>query len=236
MRAVPQLLVGGLVPLTTLDFPGRLAAVVFSQGCSWRCRYCHNTHLIPRESDAAIPWEQVRGFLERRRGLLDGVVFSGGEPTLQAGLEQAMIETIALGFEVGLHTAGTYPQRLARLLPLLDWVALDVKAPFEDYDRVTGVAGSGSRVRQSIELLVAAGVEFECRTTVQSQLLGEDETLALADELARMGVRHYALQAFRPEGCADPELAADGAAFRALAAWVGQARGGAFARFEVRES
>ena len=114
--------VGGLTPLSTTDWPGMLAAVVFCQGCPWRCGYCHNPDLIPARGDHEIPWEDVLAFLRRRQGLLDGVVFSGGEPTAQAGLADAMREVRALGFKIGLHTGGMYPQRLAAVLPLVDWV------------------------------------------------------------------------------------------------------------------
>lgn len=101
--------IGGLTPLTTIDFPGRLAAVVFCQGCPWRCGYCQNAHLIPPSAEKRVPWADVLAFLERRRGLLEGVVFSGGEPTLQAGLPEALRQVRDLGFATGLHTAGPSP-------------------------------------------------------------------------------------------------------------------------------
>ncbi|MBP8264734.1 MAG: anaerobic ribonucleoside-triphosphate reductase activating protein, partial [Pseudomonas sp.] len=102
----PALRVGGFVPLTTLDYPGRLACVLFCQGCAWRCRYCHNPGLIvPRGKDEK-PWPEVLDFLRRRQGLLEAVVFSGGEPTLQAALPAAIAEVRELGFKIGLHTAG----------------------------------------------------------------------------------------------------------------------------------
>ena len=110
---------GGLTPLTTIDFPGRLAAVLYCQGCSWRCTYCHNTELLDAATPPALPWPDALAFLHRRRGLLDGVVFSGGEPTLQAALADALAAVRALGMQTALHTAGMYPQRLAAppLLP-----------------------------------------------------------------------------------------------------------------------
>ncbi len=159
-----MLRVGGLTRLSASDFPDRLAAVVFCQGCAWRCGYCHNPHLqAPRGTDE-IAWREVLAFLERRRGLLEAVVFSGGEPTLQAGLAQAMREVKALGFLVGLHTAGIVPRRLAEVLPLVDWVAMDAKAPLEAHASVTGVAGSGRRARESMQLLRASGVACEFHT------------------------------------------------------------------------
>lgn len=209
-----SLRIGGVTPFTTVDYPGRLAAVVFCQGCGWRCGYCHNPHLLPRRGRTAVTWADVESLLARRRGLLDAVVFSGGEPTLQPALVDAARRTRALGFRVALHTAGPDPERLARLLPWLDWVALDVKAPFDDYARVTGVPGSGRRARESVARVVRWGGDYECRTTVHSRHWTGDALLELAVELAELGVERYAVQPFRAVGCADEELrAAADAAF-----------------------
>lgn len=201
-----MLRVGGLTPLSTTDWPGMLAAVVFCQGCPWRCGYCHNPDLIPARGDDEIPWDDVLAFLHRRRGLLDGVVFSGGEPTLQAGLADAMREVRALGFKIGLHTGGMYSQRLAEVLPLVDWVGMDVKAPFAGYPRITGAAGSGARAEAGLRQLLASGVEHEIRTTVHPALLGDAEVVGLARDLACRGVKHYVIQAFRSQGCRDEGL------------------------------
>ena len=198
-----ELAVGGLTPLTTIDLPGRLSAVVFCQGCPWRCGYCHNPGLIPRRRDTDLDWSQVMAFLGRRRGLLDAVVFSGGEPTLQRGLLDAVRAVKGQGFEVALHTAGPYPERLARVLPWLDWVGLDIKAPFESYDRITGVPGSGQRARESARLVLDSGVPCEFRTTVDEALLAPDTLPRLARELSGLGVRRYVLQECR--GPADPQ-------------------------------
>jgi len=156
--------VGGLARCSASDYPGALAAVVFCQGCAWRCGYCHNPELQPARSAGEIPWSAVRAFLDRRRGLLDAVVFSGGEPTQQPGLAAAMREAKAMGFRIGLHTAGIVPRRLAQVLPLVDWVAMDAKAPFESHERVTRVRGSGARARLSAQLLRASGVACEFHT------------------------------------------------------------------------
>jgi pyruvate formate lyase activating enzyme len=207
LEGAPTMLrVGGLTPLSTTDWPGMLAAVVFCQGCPWRCRYCHNPHLIPPRSDGEIPWDDVLAFLHRRRGLLDGVVFSGGEPTLQPELADAMREVRALGFKVGLHTGGAYPRRLAELLPLVDWVGLDAKAPFADYARITGVAGSGDPALASLDAVLASGVEHEIRTTVHPALLADAEVADLAQALSARGVTRHVIQAFRSQGCADAVL------------------------------
>ena len=190
-------MVGGLTPLTTVDYPQHLSAVVFCQGCPWRCPYCHNRHLLPRKAETPIPWPRVREFLERRRGFLDAVVFSGGEPLMQAAIEDAVAEVKALGFGVALHTGGCDPARFARLLPMLDWVGFDVKAPFDAYRRITGAANSGSPARESLGQLLASGTAYEVRTTVDPTLLSRGDLFRLADELRRLGVGNWVLQECR---------------------------------------
>jgi pyruvate formate lyase activating enzyme len=160
-----MLRVGGLTQLSAVDYPGgKLAAVVFCQGCAWRCGYCHNRHLLEKSSFHEIPWEHILAFLRKRRGLLDAVVFSGGEPTLQRSLKSAVAQVKSMGYLVGLHTAGIVPRRLAEVLPLLDWVGMDVKAPWEEHARVTGVRGSARRARESMALIRASGVACEFHT------------------------------------------------------------------------
>jgi len=198
--------VGGFTPLSTTDWPGMLAAVVFCQGCSWHCRYCHNPDLIPPQGEHEIPWWTILDFLDRRRGLLDGVVFSGGEPTLQRNLEQALSQVRERGFRLGLHTAGIYPDRLEKVLPLLDWVGLDIKAPFDEYHRITGVSASGDRARKSLELVLASGIDHEIRTTVHPALLSDEDVGSIKHELSALGVRRHVLQPFRSQGCVDRGL------------------------------
>ncbi len=197
-----------MTPLSTTDFPGALAAVLFCQGCPWRCSYCHNPHLIPADAEPEREWGAARSFLRGRKGLLDAVVFSGGEPTLQDGLASAMKEVKGLGFQVGLHTGGAYPERLGALLPLVDWVGLDIKGPFERYEAVNGVPGSGGKALESLRLVVDSGVEHECRTTVHPGLISEAELVALSSSLFAVGARKHVLQAFRPDGCRDEALLA----------------------------
>ena len=162
-----MLRVGGLTPLSASDYPGKLAAVVFCQGCAWRCAYCHNPELLSFNSRELIPWERVLAFLEKRRGLLDAVVFSGGEPTLQRSLPEAMREVKELGYLVGLHTAGIAPRMLARVLPLVDWVGMDLKAGWDQHERVTQVDGSAARAKRSMELIVSSGVARRFHTLAE---------------------------------------------------------------------
>lgn len=198
--------VGGFTPFTATDYPGKLAAVVFVQGCPWRCGYCHNPHLQERTATSPMEWADVVARLKRRVGLIDAVVFSGGEPTMDPGLEDAMRDVRTLGFAVGLHTAGMYPQRLAALLPLVDWVGMDIKATPGGYDSVTGMAASSAPAFASAEVVIAQGVAHEFRTTVHPELHAPADILALATQLSTMGVRNYALQVFRATGCPDTAL------------------------------
>jgi len=198
--------VGGIVPFTTTDFPGRLAAVLFMQGCPWRCAYCHNPHLIPALPDTGArehDWQGVLRWLATRRRLLDGVVFSGGEPTAHPKIVDAVLAVRGLGFQTGLHTGGAYPRRLHSLLPHLDWIGLDVKAPRSGYEAVTGTSGSGAAAFESLELVVRSGLEHEVRTTVHPVLTPPPVLEMLARELGARGVASWVLQRFRATGCDD---------------------------------
>ena len=215
--------VGGLTPFTTIDFPGRLAAVVWCQGCPWRCRYCHNGHLLSRDVSPALAWGEVLAFLRQRRGLLDAVVFSGGEPTLQKSLDGAMRDIRQLGFDIGLHTAGCYPDRLASLLPFVDWVGLDIKSLPENYAGITGVPGSGEKAWRSLEAVLASGVSYEVRVTVHSALLSREQAAGLVGTLHGFDVQQVVLQRCGSHGLLDDALPApggswaDGAGFPMLA-------------------
>jgi pyruvate formate lyase activating enzyme len=193
--------------MSACDWPGHLVAVVFCQGCSWRCRYCQNAHLIPFTRHPAARWDRALAWLGRRRGLLDGVVFSGGEPTCQPGLAEAMRRVHDMGFKVGLHTAGPSPLALAAVIPLLDWVGFDFKAPFSSYARVAG-KDHGHLAQESFRLIREADIACEVRTTWHPSFLSPSDLDTMADTLAACGWRDWVIQRFRPEGCADTELCA----------------------------
>ena len=228
-----ELKVGGLTPFSATDYPGKLAAVVFVQGCPWRCGYCHNPHLQARTPNGVMPWRDVLTLLRRRMGLVDAVVFSGGEACMDPQLARAMLDVKQLGFQIGLHTAGIYPQRLTEVLPLVDWVGFDIKAAFADYRSITRVAGSGNPARACARAIIASGVAHECRTTIHPQLQSEEQLLALAATLANMGVQDYVLQAFRSEGCHDQRLCGDSAIGYPSTATLAQI-GAMFPRFTFR--
>ena len=234
-RAPTTLQVGGLVRFTAIDFPGRLAAVVFVQGCPWRCRYCHNPHLQARGGAAGPAWGDVLAWLRSRTGLLDAVVFSGGEPTADPALPQAMRAVRALGLAVGLHSAGMLPRRLAAALPLADWVGLDVKAPLDDeavHDAVAGVPRGAARVRESVQRVLASGIAHEFRTTAHPLLLGDEALLRIGRSLAAAGAQGFALQVARPVEADAASLPAVGAGYPAAS--TVRALEALFPRFTLR--
>jgi pyruvate formate lyase activating enzyme len=187
--------VGGITPFSTVDWPDKIAAVLYLTGCPWRCPYCHNPEFV-KPSGGVHPWEDVLALLRERRGFLDGVVFSGGEPTMHPGLGEALRQVRALGFQTALHTGGNYPGRLGELLDrgLLDWVGFDVKAPFEDYQLITGQPDSGQRARLSLETLVRSGVDYEMRTTVYTPVLDVRRLETMASQAAHLGAGNLVLQ------------------------------------------
>lgn len=204
--AADGLAIAGLTPLSSCDWPGRLVATAFLQGCPWRCTYCHNSAILDPRTPGVVPWSDVRDLLARRRGLLDGVVFSGGEPTRQAGLVDAAREVRDAGFLVGLHTGGAYPRRLEALLPHVDWVGFDVKAPARLYRAITRAGGptiSADATFASLALVLASGVDVQVRTTVDPTVLTPADVDELTATLAGIGVRDHVLQEVRPDGTTD---------------------------------
>lgn len=169
--------------------------MVWLRGCALRCSYCHNADLQnPAPSPRDISWESLVRFFERRRGFLDGVVFSGGEPLLQSALPDSIKALRDIGFETAIHTAGPCPDRLARVLPHLDWVGLDVKAPFDSYETITGVQKSGAKARACLEVLQRSPVPFEVRTTIDPDRMDKTMILRMAAELRDMGLSAWVLQ------------------------------------------
>ncbi len=188
---------GGWQPFSACDWPGRLCAVVFLAGCPWRCGYCHNPHLL-RRKNGQTDWPRFISWLANRCGLLDGVVFSGGEPLQEPTLPLLLQQVRAMGFATGLHTSGSYPHRLAKALPLLDWVGLDIKTLPSHYAALTGVTGSGEHVQNSLSLLLSSNVTFECRSSIHPHWHSRQTLQQMAAWLSTHGVRHYAWQLLRP--------------------------------------
>ena len=206
-----SLQIAGLTPLSTVDWPGRLVATAFLQGCPWRCTYCHNSAILDPCLPGVVPWSDVTDLLARRHGLLDGLVLSGGEPTRQAAVVAAAREVKEAGFLVGLHTAGAYPARLPALLPYVDWVGLDIKAPAYLYRAVTrtgGVTTSAEKAFASLRLVLDSGVDVQVRTTVDPTVMTDEDVAELTAVLADLGVRDHVLQEVRTEGASEEYAAA----------------------------
>lgn len=190
------------------DYPGKVAAVVFTQGCNFCCPWCHNSSLtavnVPDKS--LIPQEKLFEFLEGRTNQLDGVVISGGEPTIQSDLPVFVHQIKTMGFSVKLDTNGSKPNVLRELLEndLVDYIAMDVKAPFAIYDRLTGVHPPTARIKESIKLIARSGIAHEFRTTVVEPLLSPEDVLSIK-KLVPAGSTHR-LQKFRSEHALDPRL------------------------------
>lgn len=166
------------------------------------------TGLSGRQTDELIPLEEVFLFLEKRLGQLNGVVVSGGEPTLQPDLSVFFYRVSSMGYQIKLDTNGSRPEALAELLMegLVDFIAMDIKAPFELYDRLTGVCAPKEQLEESIALIAQSGIDHEFRTTVVKPLLSEDDLQAI-QAMVPYGSRHR-LQEFRPENALDPVLRA----------------------------
>ena len=193
----------GLQTLSLVDYPGKLAATVFTGGCNLRCPFCHNALLVNRleENRETHPVPEVLDFLRTRRGLLDGVVISGGEPLLQPNVEEFARSVKELGFAVKLDTNGCFPQRLAALLEagLVDYVAMDIKNSPARYPETVGLPGFDlSPVRESAALLMASRTSFEFRTTLVRELHTAEDLLAVGRWLE--GAPRYFLQRFVDSG------------------------------------
>ena len=166
--------IAGFQKFSLIDYPGGVSGVVFTQGCNFRCPYCHNPELVdPRRFVGSIPAEDILGFLEDRRGKLDAVTITGGEPTLQGDLPVFIKEIKDMGFLVKIDTNGSMPTMLARLLAggLVDYVAMDLKGPLERYPTLVGAAVNRRDLEESIALLGDAGLPHEYRTTLEASLL-----------------------------------------------------------------
>ncbi|NWN81912.1 MAG: anaerobic ribonucleoside-triphosphate reductase activating protein [Halomonas sp.] len=200
-----QLPIAGFDARDDHAFPGRRAAVVYLQGCPLACGYCETASSMgPARRPAPGEWQALEALLAARIGEIEAVVFSGGEPTLHPGLPAAADACRALGLAVGLHTAGPYPEHLERLLPRLDWVALDTKGHGADFDRVCGRPGIWRHHALSLSLLLEDRIPFECRTTLHWRDFTLESLERLAMTLADCGVRRYAIQPARLERCLDP--------------------------------
>jgi len=189
----------GLQKLTLLDYPGKVACTVFTAGCNFACPFCHNSPLL-RGEGRPIPAEEALSFLKKRRGMLEGVCISGGEPTLWPGLMDFAREVKALGYAVKLDTNGARPEVLRALIDdgLIDYAAMDVKNSLAKYPKTAGTELDTGRITESISLLLRGSIGYEFRTTVTRELHTPEDMR----EIGRMiqGAEKYYIQPFKDSG------------------------------------
>lgn len=198
----------GLQKTSLVDYPEEICATVFAGGCNLRCRYCHNRDLVTNSHILPpVPSEYLWSFLEERAPLLGGVCISGGEPTLQEGLPELIRQIKKLGLKVKLDTNGTRPEVLEELTKegLLDYVAVDIKGPWDKYFLITGREDVLESVKQTTLFLLENSLAYEFRTTVVPSLLDGNDLVNISQQL--QGAKKYVLQQFRPKpGVLDPDL------------------------------
>jgi len=160
--------IGGLMNLTLLDYPDKVACTVFTVGCNFRCPFCHNNSLVLGNGGRRLAVNEVLGFLEKRKNVLDGMCLTGGEPLIQQGVEEFLLDVKRLGYSVKLDTNGAFPDRLRELAEkgLVDYVAMDVKNSKERYEETVGCKTDIQAICRSVEFLKSGKVEYEFRTTV----------------------------------------------------------------------
>jgi pyruvate formate lyase activating enzyme len=191
------MILGGLQKNSLIDFPGIVACVAFTSGCNFNCPYCHNPDLAKggvSHADASVSQLELFAFLERRKGLLDGVVITGGEPTLQEALEGFCVTIRNMGYQIKLDTNGSHPRMVARLLEqqLVDFVAMDIKSNLEGYPLLVKGAFQGEAIMETVKILMERAPAYEFRTTCVRPFID----LRIMGDIGRMikGASHYVLQ------------------------------------------
>jgi pyruvate formate lyase activating enzyme len=198
------LVIGGLQKFSLSDFPGRISGIIFTQGCNFRCPYCHNPELVdPERYVSPISEAFLLSYLETRISMLQGIVISGGEPTIHDDLPDFIGRIRALGYAIKLDTNGSRPALLKELISgrLVDFVALDVKAPLPRYSEVVHAPVDADDLRRSIHLVVESGIPHEMRTTVLPSLLSTADLREIADTVR--GCSCLVVQGFRPTKALD---------------------------------
>lgn len=188
----------GMSPLSTVDWEGRLVATLFLQGCPLQCTYCHNADLIPfkKDMEPVHSWESIMDHMKKRRGLLDGIVFSGGDPCAHDLVPYAR-QIKDLGFEVGVHTSGVYPKRIIDLRSenLVDWIGLDFKSMPEDAESVTGRFTTFSKFESALPLV--KDMSHEIRTTWHPSIMSFDAMIRMGKYLISQGEKEWVIQQAR---------------------------------------
>lgn len=199
------MLIGGFQKSSMIDYPDKIAAVVFTQGCNFRCGYCHNPDLLEKKEGISSN-QYIIDFLKTRINKLDAVVISGGEPTLQKKLIPFIKEIKELGFLVKLDTNGTNPELIRELIDekLIDYIAMDIKAPMDKYESICSVKINQEAIKKSIEILLEKQIPYEFRTTVIKEQLDFSDFNSIGELIN--GADSYYLQKFVPTTTFDKTL------------------------------
>ncbi len=200
--------IGGLQKFSLIDYPGKICAVVFTQGCDFRCPYCHNPELAnPGLYEKCLPEKDIFDFLSKRMGKLDAVTITGGEPTIHSDLIEFVERVRSMGFLVKVDTNGSHPEVLKRLIDsnLIDYIAMDVKAPLERYAEITGSGINPANIEKSIGLIMNSAIDYEFRTTIVRSLLCEKDLLKIGEAIK--GAGKLFLQRFVPSKTLDKSFA-----------------------------
>ncbi len=191
--------IGGLQKCSLIDYPGEICAVVFTRGCNFRCPYCYNPELVlPERYVPLIPVRDIFAFLARRRGKLDAVTVTGGEPCIQPALAEFVREIRGNGFKVKIDTNGSLPGVLEDLLPHLDYISMDIKAPPDKYSPFCGAKAAGEKIKKSAEIIMNSCKEYEFRTTVMKGLLSEEDLKEIGETVK--GASRFYIQNYLPAG------------------------------------
>ena len=199
--------IGGLQRFSLIDYPGKICAIVFTQGCNFRCPYCHNPELAnPEYYEPLIPEEEIFSFLERRKGKLDAVSITGGEPTEQSDLVEFISRVKTMDYLVKIDTNGSHPEILESLIEkhFIDYIAMDVKAPPDKYRKISRSKIDSAVIKESIKLIRNSQVPYEFRTTVVKSQLDENDIVNIAKLIK--GADCYVLQKFVPSKVMDPRF------------------------------
>lgn len=201
------MVIGGFQRFSLIDYPGKICAIIFTQGCNFRCPYCHNPELVnARRPQHLIPEEDVFSFLEKRKNKLDAVVITGGEPILQADLLEFLEKVKTMGYLIKLDTNGSDPRVIENIIDrrLADYLAMDVKAPLEKYQEITNSNIDYNEIKQSIRLIMHSGIDYEFRTTIVKSQLSKENILEIGKLIK--GAKLYILQRFVPSKVVDPKF------------------------------
>lgn len=200
------MLIGGLQKTSFLDYPDKISAIIFTLGCNFRCGYCHNPELI-NAMTAKYSEEEIFEFLNRRKGRIDGVVITGGEPCIQKDLVEFIKKVKDLGFLVKLDTNGCFPEILQKSMAYVDYIAMDIKAPLDNYSKIVNVNVDEENIKKSINLIMNSGIEYEFRTTVVRSMLSKNDFDKIGDLIS--GAKRYYLQKFVSSKILDEKLSKD---------------------------